>query len=148
MYSAHNTALRTVGKAARSQGLSTTLELSSLSSPHDLLSDKRPDLTTTSWPTGSALKVTDLAVTSPASDAHQYSSTPSSLDPQRLLKKRESQKVSKYRAVAQSKGGELEPLVTGTSGSVTHQQNTYFKRHALVKTLLTTSFIAVPMTTG
>ena len=100
-------------------GLNTSLELSSFSSPHDVLSDKRPDLATTNWPAGNSFKVTDLVVTSPVSHSYQYSSTPSSLDHQRLLKKRESQKTSKYRTLAHSQGGDFEPLAVGTSGSIT-----------------------------
>ena len=41
------------------------------------------------------------------------------LDSQRLLKKREAQKVSKCSDFAQSKGGSFEPLVTGSSWSIT-----------------------------
>ena len=111
--------LTAAGKAARSHGLSTSLELSTFSSPHDPVSDKRPDLAITSWPSGSSLKATDLATTSPASSSLLYSLTPSSLDYQRLLKKREAQKVSEYRDLAQQKGGELKPLAVGTSGAST-----------------------------
>ena len=46
LHTTHNTVLRTLDKAARSHGLNTTLELSSFSSPHDLLSDKRSDTST------------------------------------------------------------------------------------------------------
>ena len=53
------------------------------------------------------------------SDSTQYSSTPSSLDPERLLKKHELQKTLKCRALAESQGGELQPLATGAPGSVT-----------------------------
>ena len=81
LHSTHNSALRTVDRAARSHGLSTTLELATFSSPHDPLSDKRPDLVTTSWPSGSSLKVTDLAVASPVSSTLQYSLAPSLLAP-------------------------------------------------------------------
>ena len=35
-------------------------------------------------------KVTDLATTNPVSHSYHYCSTPSSLDPERLLKKREA----------------------------------------------------------
>ena len=73
----------------------------------------------TNWPSGSSLKATGLAVASPASSSLQDSLAPSSLDHQRLLKKREAQKVSKYRALVHQKGGELEPLVIGASGAIT-----------------------------
>ena len=99
--------------------LSTTLELATFSSPHDPLSDKRPDLVITNWPSGNSLKVIDLAVTNPVSSTLQYSLTPSLLDHQRLLKKREAQKVTKYRALVHQKGGEFEPLVIGASGAIT-----------------------------
>ena len=88
LHTVHNTVLRVVDRAARSQGLSTALELSSFSSRSELPSEKRPDLTTTNWPVGNSLKVIDLATTNPVSDSVQYSSTPNSLDPERLLKKR------------------------------------------------------------
>ena len=54
------------------------------------------------------------------SDSIHYSATPISLDPERLLKKREQQKIQKYRCLVESKGaGTFEPLVIGTSGKVT-----------------------------
>ena len=58
-----------------------------------------PDLTITNWPTGNSIKIIDLAITNPVSDSIQYSATPISLDPQRLLKKREQQKIQKYRRI-------------------------------------------------
>ena len=61
----------------------------------------------------------DLAITSPVSQSIPYSSSPMSIDPQRLLKKRESKKTTKYSTLAQSQGGELSPLVTGASGYTT-----------------------------
>ena len=103
------TALRTLDRAARSQGLSTTLELSSFSSATDLPGERRR----------SSLRATDLATTSPMSLTHQYSCIPSSLEPERLLKKREAQKASKYRTLAESQGGELDPLAVGAHGSAT-----------------------------
>ena len=63
--------------------------LTSFSSVYSLPSEKRPDLTTTNWPLGKSLKVVDLAITNPVSQTFQYSSTPVSLHPERLLKKRE-----------------------------------------------------------
>ena len=36
----------------------------------------------------------------------------------RLLKSREVQKIKKYSPLAQSQGGELSPLVVGTSGYI------------------------------
>ena len=115
LHVAHSTAaLRTVDKAAKSQGLSSTLELSSFSVASDLPSDRRPDLTITSWPAGSSLKATHLATTNPVSPSHYYCSTPSSLDPERLLKKREAQKTSKYRTLAEAQGGEFDPLAVGS----------------------------------
>lgn len=78
------------------------------------------DLTITNWPTGNSIKIIDLAITNPVSDSIQYSATPISLDPERLLKKREIQKIQKYRRLVESsKGGTFEPLVIGTSGNVT-----------------------------
>ena len=50
---------------------------------------------------------------------YDITSSPTFIDPQRLLKKRESQKATKYSSLAQSQGGELSPLVTGTSGYTT-----------------------------
>ena len=73
----------------------------------------------TNWPSGNPLKVIDLAVTNPVSSTLQYSLTPSLLDHQRLLKKREAQRVTKYRALVHQKGGEFEPLVIGASGAIT-----------------------------
>ena len=94
LHTAHSTVLRVLDRAARSQGLKAVLELSSFSSKSGLPSEKRPDLTTTSWPVGNSLKVTDLAITNPVSDSTQYCTT--SLGPDRLLKKRELQKTTKY----------------------------------------------------
>ena len=91
-----------------------------LSSRSDLPSEKRPDLAITSWPVGNSLKATDLAITGPVSDSAQYSSTPSSLGPERLLKKRELQKAVKYHVPAESQGGELERFAIGASGNVTN----------------------------
>jgi len=119
LHNIHNSVLRTVDKAARSHGLNTTLELATFSSPHDPLSDKRPDLVVTNWPSGNSLKVIDLAVTNPVSSTLQYSLTPNLLDHQRLLKKREAQKVTKYSSLVHQKGGEFEPLVIGASGAIT-----------------------------
>jgi len=61
----------------------------------------------------------------------QYSLAPSLLDHQRLLKKREAQKVSKYRALVQQKGGEFETLVIGTSGSITTTAKKITSSHML-----------------
>ncbi len=97
------------------------MELSSFSSPTDEPNQQRPDLTITNWPTGNSIKIIDLAITNPVSDSIQYSATPISLDPERLLKKREIQKIQKYRRLVESNGGSFEPLVIGTSGIVTKQ---------------------------
>jgi len=115
----HNSVLRSIDKAARSQGLNSTLELSSFSSDFDNPSEKRPDITITNWPQGKSLKVIDLAITNPVSPTQSYIQTPSALDPERLLKKREIQKINKYRPFVVSKGGEFDPLVIGTSGNIT-----------------------------
>ena len=53
------------------------------------------------------------------SPSYHYCSTPTSLDPERLLKKRETQKISKYRSLVESRRGELDPLVTGAHGNTT-----------------------------
>ena len=120
LHTIHNTVLRVLDRAARSQGLHTAMELSSFSSPTDVPNEKRPDLTITNWPTGNSIKIIDLAITNPVSDSIQYSATPISLDPERLLKKHEIQKIKKYRRLVESKkGGTFEPLVIGTSGNVT-----------------------------
>ena len=120
LHTIHNTVLRVLDRAARSQGLNTTLELNSFSSPNDEPNEKRPDLTITNWPTGNSIKIIDLAITNPVSDSIQYSATPISLDPERLLKKREHHKIKKYRRLVESKGrGTFEPLVIGTAGNVT-----------------------------
>ena len=42
-----------------------------------------------------------------------------SLSPERLLKKREIQKITKYTPLVESQGGEFSPLVIGTSGYIT-----------------------------
>ncbi len=55
------------------------------------------------------------------SDSIQYSATPISLDPQRLLKKRAIQKIQKYRRLVESKGGSFEPLIIGTAGNTTNE---------------------------
>ena len=75
--------------------------------------------TCTMYGVGGSLKVTDLATTNPVSHSHHYCSTPTSLDPERLLKKRETQKASECRTLAESQGGEFDPLVIGTHGSIT-----------------------------
>ena len=95
LHTVHNTVLRVTDPAARSQGLNTVLELTSFSSESDLPREERPDLTTTSWPLGKSLKVADLALASPVSQAFQYSSTKVPFHPERLLKKREVQKSTK-----------------------------------------------------
>ena len=118
LHTIHNTVLRVTDQAERNQGLNTVLELTSFSSESDLPSEKRPDLTTTSWPLGKSLRVADLAVTNPVSQTFPYSSTPVSLHPERLLKKREVQKSTKYQALAESKGGDFSPLATGASGYI------------------------------
>ena len=148
LHVAHNSVLRVIDKAARSQGLSTTLELSSFSPVTGL--PPGPDLTTTNWPLGKSLSVTDLAVTSPVSPPCHYLPTPSSLDPERLFKKREAQKVSKYRFLAESQRGEFGPLVVGTHGRVAlHlQHRSYFKSSVLVETPLVLSYLDVSVTTG
>ena len=84
-------------------------------------------LTITNWPSGNSFKVIDLAITNLVSNSLLYSLTPSSLDYQRLLKKREAQKVPKYRDLAQQKGGEFEPLVIGTSGAITATAKNSYK---------------------
>jgi len=121
LHTIHNTVLRVLDRAARSQGLNCTMELSSFSSPTDEPNQQRPDLTITNWPTGNSIKIIDLAITNPVSDSIQYLATPISLDPERLLKKREIQKIQKYRRLVESNGGSFEPLVIGTSGIVTKQ---------------------------
>ena len=61
----------------------------------------------------------DLAITNPVSKSIVYSNDPVSVDPLRLLKKRELQKTNKYSTLVQSQGGEFSPLVIGTSGNIT-----------------------------
>ena len=119
LHTIHNNVLRTIDLAGRNQGLNLVMELSTFSSPTDDPNEKRPDITITNWPTGNSIKIMDLAITNPVSDSIQYSATPISLDPERLLKKREQQKIQKYRRLVESKGGTFEPLVIGTSGNIT-----------------------------
>ena len=104
LHTVHSSVLRVVDQAARSQGLSTTLELTSFSSATDLPSEKRLDLTVASWLLGKSLRATDLAVTSPVSQSFYYAPSSTSLHPERLLKKRELQKATKYHALVESQG--------------------------------------------
>ena len=73
----------------------------------------------TNWPLGKSLRVVNLATANPVSQTFQYSSTPASLHPERLLKKRELQKVTKYYALVEAQGGDFSSLVTRTSGYIT-----------------------------
>ena len=113
------TTIRVTDQAARSQGLNSALELTSVSPTSDPTTEKRPDVATASWPSGESLRVTGPATASPVSQSTPYSPTPTSIDPERLLKKRESKKTTEYRSLAQSQGGDFSPLVTGTSGYTT-----------------------------
>ena len=68
--------LRAADQAARSQGLSAALELTSFSPLSGHSSKKRPDLATASWPAGKSLKVIDLAVANPVPPSTQYHHLP------------------------------------------------------------------------
>ena len=69
------------------------------------------------------------AITNLVSKSIRYICSPTSTDPLRLLKNRQSPKASKYSTLVQSQGGEFSPIVIGTSGSITIilQQRKYFK---------------------
>ena len=82
------------------------------------------------------------------SQSFQHSSTPTSLHPDRLFKKHELQKVTQYRALAESLGGELEPLAIGALGDITSSAKNFFKYCALSKMIVTLAFIAILMTLG
>jgi hypothetical protein len=99
--------------------VSTQLELVNFSAATEDLNQKRPDITITNWPIQKSLRMIDLAITNPVSKSIVYSNDPLSVDPLRLLKKRELQKTNKYSTLVQSQGGEFSPLVIGTSGSIT-----------------------------
>ena len=92
LHNIHNSVLRVTDQAARSHGLNSTLELTTLSPATGDLSEKRPGTTATSWPSEKSLRVTDLAVASPESKSTVYSSDPMSTDPLRLLKKKRAPK--------------------------------------------------------
>ena len=86
------------------QFLSSALELTYFSPASDPTAEKRPDTATASWPSGKSLRVIDLAITSPVSQSTPYSSSPTSIGPQRLLKKREPQIATEHSSLAQSQG--------------------------------------------
>ena len=118
LFNIHNSVLRTIDNACRSQGLFSILELthSNLNQPDN---EKRPDLTVSNWPNGNPNKVIDLAIVDCVSHTVNYRNTEASLNPNVLLKKRENQKISKYRNLVERNGGQFEPLVISTSGRIT-----------------------------
>ena len=79
---------------------------------------------------------------------YQYLSTPSSLDSQRLLKKREAQKVSKYGDLVQSKGGSFEPIVIGSSGSITTSAKKLLQVICSSRDITDLNLVVVVMTFG
>ena len=119
LFNIHNSVLRTIDKASRSHGLISTLELTQFSSVNQPANEKRPDLTVSNWPNGNPNKVIDLAIVDCVSPSTNYRNTDASLNPDVLLKKRESQKISKYRTLVEQNGGQFEPLVISTSGRIT-----------------------------
>jgi hypothetical protein len=111
----HDAVLGTISKAGKHFGYKVELEINQLLNANDH-NHKRPGIKITNWPDGEI--VIDLAISNPISMSTDLSLNAAN-DPDRLLRKRSQQKISKYRQQVEATGARFEALVIGTTGLIT-----------------------------